>query len=179
MKKLKPYMLLILVVIADLIVFAGSPDLGKVILKSTGTNFAQMLGVIPPIFLLIGLMDVWVPREKVIKCMGEGSGITGVLLAILLGAAAAGPLYAAFPVAAIMIKKGAKFTNILVFLGAWSTMKIPMFLFEMASLGYAFAITRLLLSLTGILLMSWLINKLMSEDEKRNIYAKHSDVARG
>ncbi|MDD2574724.1 MAG: permease [Bacillota bacterium] len=179
MKKLKPYMLLILVVIADLIVFAGSPDLGKVILKSTGTNFAQMLGVIPPIFLLIGLMDVWVPREKVIKFMGEGSGITGVLLAILLGAAAAGPLYAAFPVAAIMIKKGAKFTNILVFLGAWSTMKIPMFLFEMASLGYAFAITRLLLSLTGILLMSWLINKLMSEDEKRNIYAKHSDVARG
>lgn len=179
MKKLKPYMLLILVVIADLIVFAGSPDLGKVILKSTGTNFAQMLGVIPPIFLLIGLMDVWVPREKVIKFMGEGSGITGVLLAILLGAAAAGPLYAAFPVAAIMIKKGAKFTNILVFLGAWSTMKIPMFLFEMASLGYAFAITRLLLSLTGILLMSWLINKLMSEDEKRNIYAKHSDGARG
>lgn len=179
MKKIKPYMLLMLVVIADLIVFAGSPDLGKVILKSTGTNFAQMFGVIPPVFLLIGLMDVWVPREKVIKFMGEGSGITGVLLAILLGAAAAGPLYAAFPVAAIMIKKGAKFTNILVFLGAWSTMKIPMFLFEMASLGYAFAITRLLLSLTGILLMSWLIDKLMSEDEKRNIYAKHSDVARG
>ncbi len=177
MKKIKPFLLLIMVAVIDLLVFLKSPDLGVKVLKSTGMNFAQMLGVIPPIFLLIGLMDVWVPREKVIKYMGEGSGVTGVLLSILLGAAAAGPLYAAFPVAAIMIKKGAKFTNILIFLGAWSTMKIPMFLFEMASLGYAFAITRLILSFTGILFMSWLINRLMSKDEIQAIYTKHGGSA--
>ena len=76
-----------------------------------------------------------------------------------------------------MIKKGAKFTNILIFLGAWSTMKIPMFLFEMASLGYAFAITRLILSFTGILFMSWLINRLMSKDEIQAIYTKHGGSA--
>jgi uncharacterized membrane protein YraQ (UPF0718 family) len=177
MRKLKPYMLLIMVAVIDALILLKSPGLGSRILKNTGMNFVQMLGVIPPIFLLIGLMDVWVPREKVIRYMGEGSGITGVLLGILLGAAAAGPLYAAFPIAAIMIKKGAKFTNILIFLGAWSTMKIPMFLFEMASLGYVFAITRLLLSLTGILFMSWLINKLMSQDEIQEIYIKHGDSA--
>lgn len=173
MKKLKPYMLLLIVAVIDLFVLISNPELGTSVLKSTGMNFVQMLGVIPPIFLLIGLMDVWVPREKVIKYMGEGSGIIGVLLGILLGAAAAGPLYAAFPVAAIMIKKGAKFTNILLFLGAWSTMKIPMFLFEMASLGYAFAVTRWLLSLTGILIMSWIINRIMPEIEKKSIYERH------
>lgn len=177
MKRIKPYMLLMLVAVADVFVFVNNPGLGTEVIKSTGVNFAQMLGVIPPIFLLIGLMDVWVPREKVIRYMGEGSGITGVLLAILIGSAAAGPLYAAFPIAAIMIKKGAKFTNILVFLGAWSTMKIPMFLFEMASLGYSFAITRWLLSLTGILVMSWLVNRLMSRDEIQDIYTKHCDSA--
>jgi uncharacterized membrane protein YraQ (UPF0718 family) len=175
MKKIKPYMLLIIVAVADVIVFFNNPDLGTKVIKNTGMNFAQMLGVIPPIFLLIGLLDVWVPREKVIKYMGENSGITGVLLSILLGAAAAGPLYAAFPVAAIMIKKEAKFTNILIFLGAWSTMKIPMFLFEMASLGYRFAVTRWILSLTGILLMSWLIDKLISKGDKQQIYARYRD----
>jgi uncharacterized membrane protein YraQ (UPF0718 family) len=179
MKKIKPYILLIIVAVVDVLVFIKSPDLGTRVIKSTGMNFAQMLGVIPPIFLLIGLLDVWVPREKVIKYMGEESGATGVLLGIILGAAAAGPLYAAFPIAAIMIKKGAKFTNILIFLGAWSTMKIPMFLFEMASLGYVFAITRWLLSLIGILLMSWLISKFMSKTEKQQLYARHSDDARG
>ena len=76
MKKIKPYLLLIMVAVIDLLVFLKSPDLGVKVLKSTGMNFAQMLGVIPPIFLLIGLMDVWVPREKVIKYMGEGSGLT-------------------------------------------------------------------------------------------------------
>lgn len=177
MKRIKPYMLLIIVAVIDALVLLESPSLGIKVLKSTGVNFGQMLGVIPPIFLLIGLMDVWVPREKVIRYMGEGSGITGVLLGILLGAAAAGPLYAAFPIAAIMIKKGAKFTNILIFLGAWSTMKIPMFLFEMASLGYAFAVTRLLMSLAGILAMSWLINKLIPREEVQGIYVKHGDNA--
>jgi uncharacterized membrane protein YraQ (UPF0718 family) len=179
MKRIKPYMLLIIVAAADVLLLFVNFDLGTRVIRSTGLNFAQMLGVIPPIFLLIGLLDVWVPREKVIKFMGEGSGITGVLLGILLGAAAAGPLYAAFPVAAIMLKKGAKFTNILIFLGAWSTMKIPMFLFEMASLGYAFAAARWLLSLTGILFMSWIINKLMSDGEKQSIYKKHSGALEG
>jgi uncharacterized membrane protein YraQ (UPF0718 family) len=173
MKKIKPYILIIVVAVIDAFVYFNNPDLGSRVLKSTGMNFVQMLGIIPPIFLLIGLLDVWVPREKVIKYMGENSGFIGVVLGIVLGIAAAGPLYAAFPIAAIMLKKGAKFSNIIVFLGAWSTMKVPMFLFEMASLGYRFAITRWLLSLAGILLMSWLIDRLMSESEKRAIYAKH------
>jgi uncharacterized membrane protein YraQ (UPF0718 family) len=175
MKKIRPYILIIVVAVIDIFVYLNNPDLGSRVLKSTGMNFAQMLGIIPPIFLLIGLLDVWVPREKVIKYMGQNSGFIGVVLGIALGIAAAGPLYAAFPLAAVMIKKGAKFSNIIVFLGAWSTMKVPMFLFEMASLGYKFAITRWLLSLAGILLMSWFIDKLMSEDEKRAIYIRHSD----
>lgn len=32
-----------------------------------------MLLVIPPIFILLGLLDVWVPREKMMKFMGPGS----------------------------------------------------------------------------------------------------------
>ncbi|MBA1334532.1 MAG: hypothetical protein HPY66_2381 [Firmicutes bacterium] len=170
MKKIKPYLLLIIVAIADIFVLLTNPELGSKVLKSTGLNFYQMLGIIPPIFLLIGLLDVWVPREKVIRYMGENSGVTGIALSIFMGAAAAGPLYAAFPVASIMIKKGAKFSNILIFLGAWSTMKIPMFLFEMANLGHRFAVTRMVMSFIGILLMSWLIDKLISSEEKRLIY---------
>jgi len=51
----------------------------------------------------------------------------------LMGSAAAGPLYAAFPVAEVMISKGASMFNVMVFLGAWSTTKIPLFMFEMAT----------------------------------------------
>jgi uncharacterized membrane protein YraQ (UPF0718 family) len=177
MKNVKPYLLLIAVAVADLLILFYNPSLGQKILSSTGGHILQMLAIIPPIFILIGLLDVWVPREKFMRYMGEQSGAVGTALSVLLGAAAAGPLYAAFPLAGIMLKKGVKFSNIVVFLGAWSTMKIPMFLFEIASLGRDFAILRWLLSLCGILIMAWLINRIISGKEKSEIYVRHRETA--
>jgi uncharacterized membrane protein YraQ (UPF0718 family) len=145
-------------------------DLGVKAIRITVYSFKEMIFILPPIFILLGLLDVWVPRETMVKYMGDDSGIKGVLLAIFIGSAAAGPLYGAFPVAAVFMKKGVKFSNILIFIGAWSTTKIPMFLFEMASLGKVFAITRLLINLPGIILIAGILAKLISEEEERNIY---------
>lgn len=174
MKKLKPYLLLLAVIIADLAIFFFNPTLAVDIVSVTSGHFLQMLAILPPIFLLIGLLDVWVPREKFMRYMGENAGVTGIALSVLMGAAAAGPLYAAFPLAGMMIKKGVKFSNVLVFLGAWSTMKIPMFLFEISSLGRTFAVTRWILSLAGILIMALLIDRMITNTEKQAIYESHA-----
>jgi uncharacterized membrane protein YraQ (UPF0718 family) len=173
-KTIKLYLLFIMVIIADLILFIVNPSLGIRVAVNTGANFLQMLAVLPPIFILIGLLDVWVPREKFMRYMGESSGATGAALSVFLGAAAAGPLYAAFPLAGMMINKGVKFSNIIIFLGAWSTMKIPMFLFEITSLGSAFAITRWVISLIAILVMGLLINKIVTVEEKEAVYKLHA-----
>jgi uncharacterized membrane protein YraQ (UPF0718 family) len=174
MKRLKPYALFLLVIFIDLLVLVSDSNLGTQILKNTYKNFSEMISVIPPVFLLLGLMDVWVPRETIIRFLGDKSGLMGIILSIFMGAAAAGPLYGAFPVAGVMMNKGAKFSNIIIFLGAWSTMKIPMFLFEMSSLGAKFAITRWLVDLVGIIIMALVIDKLVSDEEKREIYKKHT-----
>ncbi len=137
-------------------------------------SFIEMLLVIPPIFVILGLLDVWVPKETMVKFMGEQSGLKGIILAFLIGSAAAGPLYGAFPVAAIFMKKGVSFKNILIFIGAWSTTKIPMFLFETSSLGLAFSLTRLLVNIPGILIISFLISKAVSKKELTQIYANAS-----
>jgi uncharacterized membrane protein YraQ (UPF0718 family) len=158
----------------DLAVIITNPELGMKILASTRFNLMTMLAILPPIFLLIGLLDVWVPREQFMRFMGEKSGVIGISLSILLGAAAAGPLYAAFPLAAIMIQKGVKFSNVLIFLGAWSTMKIPMVLFEITSLGSQFAMIRWAISVVGIIIMALLISKIIPKKEQVEIYAKHS-----
>jgi len=105
-----------------------------------------------------------------VRFMGEESGLKGILLALFIGSAAAGPLYGAFPVAAVFMKKGAKFSNILIFIGAWSTTKIPMFLFEIGSLGPKFAVTRLLIDIPGIILIAVIISKFLSEKEIEQIY---------
>jgi uncharacterized membrane protein YraQ (UPF0718 family) len=175
MGKIKPYIMFLLIIIVDTIIFFYAPETGEAVYRNTWFNFKEMLSVIPPIFLLLGLLDVWVPRETIIKFLGEKSGIKGIMLSIFMGAAAAGPLYGAFPVAGIMIKKGAKFSNILVFLGAWSTMKIPMFLFELTALGTTFAITRWFVNLAGIIIISFMIDRLIGSDEKLQVYKRHTE----
>jgi uncharacterized membrane protein YraQ (UPF0718 family) len=136
-----------------------------------------MLLVIPPIFILLGLLDVWVPRENMMKYMGPDSGIKGGVLAFLLGSFAAGPLYGAFPVAAVLMKKGASFTNIMIFIGAWSTTKIPMLLFEMSSLGVRFALSRLAIDIVGILIIAVAIQRSLSKKEVDDLYIKAENLA--
>ncbi len=133
---------------------------------------STMLLVIPPVFILLGLLDVWVPREKMIAYMGDGAGPKGTLLAFLLGSFAAGPLYGAFPFAAVLMKKGAGFTNILVFIGAWSTTKIPMLLFEVSALGPRFALSRLAIDIVGIIVIALAIKAILSGKEVERLYAE-------
>lgn len=145
-------------------------DIGIKAINTTAYSLKEMILILPPIFVLLGLLDIWVPKDTMIRFMGEGSGVKGTLLAIFIGSAAAGPLYAAFPIAAVFMKKGVSFLNVLIFIGAWSTTKIPMFLFEMTSLGARFAVTRLLIDLPGIILIAWMIKLMTSKDEIRKIY---------
>ncbi|MDX9784915.1 MAG: permease [Spirochaetia bacterium] len=139
-------------------------------LSVMGYQAKTMLLVIPPIFVLLGLLDAWVPREKMIKLMGKGAGLKGTVLAFLLGSFAAGPLYGAFPVAAVLMKKGASFFNILIFIGAWSTTKVPMFLFEMSALGERFALSRLAIDIVGIALIAWAMTTALGKEEIERIY---------
>jgi len=145
---------------------------GTKIIDVTLSSLKEMLLVLPPIFIILGLLDVWVPREQMIRFMGEGSGAKGILLAVFLGSAAAGPLYGAFPVAQVLLKKGASLRNVVILLGAWSTTKIPMLMFEFANLGARFTLTRLAVDMAGIILIAVLMERFMSEKDREEILAK-------
>ena len=146
-----------------------NPTLGKETFSLSLDNLAEMLSVIPPIFLLMGLMDVWVPKETMVKYMGKEAGAKGGIFAFALGSFSAGPLYAAFPVAAAFLKKGVSLVNVFLFLGAWSTAKIPMMLFEVTQLGAAFAVARSSLNLIGIIVLAFLMEQTTSPEEEMQI----------
>jgi len=170
MKLIKRYRMFLILLLINLIMLFMYPDIGKKSFSITGQNIIEMLSVIPPIFILLGLMDVWVKKETMMKYMGSNSGIKGILIAFLLGSAAAGPLYAAFPVAGILLKKGSKLSNVLIFIGAWSTTKIPLLLFEASSLGWGFMGMRFILDIPVILLIAAIIEKAIGEKEKNLIF---------
>ena len=151
-------------------------DLGKKVVTSVGYGLREVAMVLPPIFILLGLIDVWVSRERMIRLMGPGSGIKGIIISIIMGSVAAGPLYAAFPIAAMLLKKGARLTNILIFIGAWSTTKIPMLLFEISALGARFALLRLLIVIPGIIIIAYSIYFLLSKREISYIHKKMEEM---
>ena len=175
---LKRYRALLITIAMIAILTLINRQIGLKALSISAYSFKEMLLVIPPVFILLGLLDVWIPRETMIKYMGEGSGLKGIALSIIIGSAAAGPLYGAFPVAAVFMKKGVKFSNILIFIGAWSTTKIPMFLFEVASLGLKFAVTRLLVDIPGIIIIAYVLSKLVSKDEVKEIYENADNISK-
>ncbi len=173
MKKfLKAYLLFILALIFLGLVFLYNFETGKSALKTIGNSSLEMLKILPPVLILLGLLDVWVPRETMVKFMGKGSGIKGPLLAFIIGSAAAGPLYVVFPIAAAFMKKDVSFYNILVLIGAWSTTKIPMLLFEYSSMGPSFMLTRLAVNIPAIFILALLIKLFFKEKEIEAIYDK-------
>ena len=173
MALVKKYLLFLSIIFITLIITLWDKTLGSSIFLKIAINFKDMAGVLPPIFLIMGLMDEWVPRETMVKFLGDDSGARGVLLSIFLGSAAAGPLYAAFPIAGMMLKKEASFKNVIIFLWAWSTLKIPMFLFEMKAMGVPFAVTRWIVNVIGIVLLSHIMVYLISIKDREAVYAYH------
>jgi uncharacterized membrane protein YraQ (UPF0718 family) len=172
---LKRYKVLLLLILINIAVCIFLPDIGLKSLKLTGQNFLEMISIIPPIFVLLGLLDVWVDRATMMKYTGKNSGFKGFLIAFLLGSAAAGPLYAAFPIAGVMLKKGSSLFNVFIFIGAWSTTKIPMLTFEAANLGLTFTITRLALSIVGILIIAQITEKALNPEQQQKIYQMNQE----
>jgi uncharacterized membrane protein YraQ (UPF0718 family) len=173
---LKRYRLFIILLVVNVGLVIVRPALGWEAAEITGKNLLEMLSVLPPIFILLGLLDVWVERDLMIKLMGEKSGFIGILIAFFLGSAAAGPLYAAFPIAGVLLRKGSKLSNVLIFIGAWSTTKIPMLLFETSAMGWKFMLIRFLINIPGIALIAYVTERVLGVEEKKAVYVRAGEM---
>jgi len=135
---------------------------------SAGRNFRdfvlEMAAFLPLMFILVGLFDVWLPRSIIERHVGSKSGIWGSLWVILLAMLQAGPLYGAFPVAQILWKKGCSIRNIFVYLGAFTTMKIPMLTFEIGFLGLRFSLLRTLITLPVFIIIAVIMEAMFKQN---------------
>ena len=152
--------------IAIILVTIFERDTGIKAFNSIKNSFLQMLSVLPPIMIILGLIDEWVPKESMMKYMGNDSGIMGIVISIIFAAFAAGPMYAAFPFATVLLKKGVKFTNVIIFMNAWCVIKISTLLFEISSLGYKFTFYRLIIDFVGVIVMGYLVSYFVMKNDK-------------
>jgi len=157
MKQLKKYIFPIVFLVFIGLSFLLNFAVGKQIGINFWMFFKEMILFLPLMFILIGLFDVWVPREKIEKHIGNESGWKGTGLVILLASLQAGPLYGAFPFAFILWKKGCSIKNIFIYLGAFATIKIPMITFEIGFLGLKFSLLRTLITLPVFIIIGYIM----------------------
>lgn len=166
---LKDYRFFLLVVAANLLLLPWRPDLAQGSALKALSFMREVVSIVPPVMVLMGLMDVWVPRKLVEAHLGREAGFVGAGVAMLLGTAAAGPLYAAFPLAVSLKKKGARLANIVIFLGTWAAIKIPMILMESSFIGLRFALLRLAFTIPCVLAAGYLMERLLPEEEEEAV----------
>ncbi|AEK72712.1 hypothetical protein GQS_04055 [Thermococcus sp. 4557] len=132
---------------------------------SASENFlVEMLLIMPAVMVLMGLFSVFVPDELIVRYLGGNSGVKSMLLAIFIGAFPTGPLYVAFPIAASLLKKGARVASVIAFLSAWACIKIPQELVELQFLGAGFMLARLTLTVVFVLAMGLLIERIVGRE---------------
>jgi uncharacterized membrane protein YraQ (UPF0718 family) len=169
-KLLKQYWFLAAVVILNLMTLMIQPQTATDALRFAGRSVLNFLIMITPIFICIGLLDVWVERDTMIKIMGDKSGIKGIFVALLLGMVTAVPLYALLPVAGVLLKKGGRIFNVLLFLCSSASIRIPLLLFEISSLGWRFTFVRFGLNLVAVFAIAFLTEKLLTATDRKRIY---------
>ena len=158
-KKYKNYIWIAAYAALTILSFIIGFNPGKDVFTNFTQSFVEMITFVPFLFIIVGLFDVWVPKEKIQKHIGQESGIKGIVLVVLLAMLQAGPLYGAFPVAYLLYRKGASIRNIFIYLGAFSSMKIPMLGIEIGYLGVQFSLVRTLVSLPLFIGIGYLMER--------------------
>lgn len=151
--------IIVIFIIFIIISFIFKFSFGLKVVENFNVSFLEMISYMPFIFILIGLFEVWVPREIIEKHTGKESGVIGMFWMILLAMLQMGSLYSAFPVAYILWKKGTSVRNIFVYLGAFTTIKIPMLSFEIGYLGLKFSLLRTIFTLPVFITIAILMDK--------------------
>lgn len=147
-------------------------DLGM----AMGENFyifaRDMVLILPPAFVIIGLFEIWVDREMIESHFGSASGIKRYVYAILLAATTVGGTFVAFPVANSLYHKGADYTSIFTYITSASLVMIPMSIMEASIIGLEFTALRIGLSLPLVVISSIILNNMFT----RLDYKLPSDV---
>lgn len=162
---LKTYRLQAVTVLVYLGTLYLAPERFSVAVANTWMYVREMLEILPAVFVLSGLLTVWVPPEAIMQHFGVGSGLRGKLASVLVGSVSAGPIYAAFPLTQSLVKKGASISNAVIIISAWAVVKIPMLIVEGRFLGVEFLMARYLFTIPAILLVGLFVASRVTADE--------------
>jgi uncharacterized membrane protein YraQ (UPF0718 family) len=151
----------IVMVIAAAVTLAAvswrSPEAATKGLSATAALFLEILPRMGAAFILAGLIQAVVPQETIIRWMGHGSGLRGILIGMSLGSLTPGGPMTHFPIVASFFKLGVGVGPLVSYLTAWSLFGLQrIIMWEIPFLGIKVVAARFAASFFFPLLAGWL-----------------------
>lgn len=166
-QKNKSLFFLVIFLLLTGILFYFFPEKLIPTLKSSWTSLSQFLMIFPAIILLMGIFSVAVTPEVIEKNFGKETGFIGALKALLFGSfMSTGPFYLSFPMAKNLIEKGAKVSDVIIFVSAWNGVGIIAEIVELHFMGVLFMSIRFSLNIILILVCGYVAQFIMNLGKK-------------
>lgn len=109
------YILAILLTIAS---FYKDKDKTKEALKKGWTSFEAILPTVLCVMAVVGISLSVIDEKMIAKVIGPGSGVLGIIIAILIGSITMMAGFIAFPLGATLIARGAGVSQVGAFISA-------------------------------------------------------------
>jgi uncharacterized membrane protein YraQ (UPF0718 family) len=155
-KLLRTHWLLLFTALLYLWAFVVSPDRAAQALGDGLSFFLSVVILILAVFSLVGLLQTWIGRDRIVYFLGHESGLKGLLIAALCGTLLLGPPYVIFPLLYEVKKQGARWAVIATVMTCFA-IKLQMLPVEAGFLGWPFTLGRTLIIMiiaipTGLLI---------------------------
>lgn len=111
-------------------------------IRLAGTTIWNNLLLLIAGFLIAGLMQVLIPKELIVRLLGDSAGIKAILIGCIAGGLVPGAPYAVFPIVAGFYKAGAGVGAMIGFVTAWSLWSVSRLPVEMALINPKVALLR-------------------------------------
>jgi uncharacterized membrane protein YraQ (UPF0718 family) len=146
---LSAYITLIVILVFLALVAQRKPEVShKEILSQAVDNTLPLLIRIPAAILAGSFLAELIPKDYIVALLGDASGVTGIILASLLGGALPGGPMIAFPLLLAMFKAGMGTPQLIALLTGWLLLAFHrIFAYELPMLGTEFVRLRLIVCL--------------------------------
>lgn len=141
--------------------FVKDREKTKLALKKAWKSFENILPSVLAVLLLIGFILTFLDAQTISLLLGTDSGITGMLIAAVVGCITLIPGFVAFPLAASLLEAGAGYAQIAVFISTLMMVGVATLPLEIKYFGKRTAVKRNILSLLCAIITSCLIGVIM------------------
>ena len=135
--------MIIIAVILLVVAYLQGDNLHILGLKKAGNMLLQVFPLLIAAFVIAGLVQVLIPREFIVKWLGQEAGLKGILFGTVAGGLTPGGPFVSFPIVASIYKSGAGIGTVVAYVTAWSLVAVGRLPYEISLISPKFAAIRL------------------------------------